>query len=536
MFQDRWYQQEAEQSLFNYFDSNKGNPLVALPTGTGKSVIIANFLYHVLCMFPNQRIIVATHMKELIQQNYDKLLAVWPQAPAGIYSVGLKRRELTAPLMFAGIKSIVGIADLLGHVDLLLIDEAHMLNEREDSEYMRLILILKSRNPFLKVIGFTATAFRAGMGLLTNGQIFTDICYDLCNIPGFKRLFDEGYIVPPRSVPTKTEYDWSNVKLNGSEYSNAGMNEVTKDAEISWKAIQESLARGHDRHCRLVFCTGVDHAIMAQDMLRALGLNAHAVHSRMSDGARDDILNAYKAGEFDTLTNNGIATTGLDCPRIDHIIGLRLTNRVGLMVQMLGRGMRPYEIAGWHKEDCLVTDHAGNARRLGTIDDPYIPKMKGKGTGDMPVRICPVCDTYNHAAARFCFHCGEPFERSVQYKPTSYDDALVRSDAPIIMDYDVSSVYYTQHLKRDASPSTKPVLRATYQCGMLRFTEVQAFESNVPFAVNNAKRWWKQRFPQEGFVPSTVAEAMQFVDKLIPPKTIKVWVNKKFPEILDYAY
>lgn len=536
MFDRRWYQTEAVDGLFNYFNLNSGNPLLALPTGTGKSVIMALFLMTVMQYYPNQRIIIATHMKELIQQNHDKLLSLWSNAPTGIYSVGLKRRDMTAPLLFAGIKSIVGIADLLGHIDLLIIDEAHMLDGRDDGMYNRLIGILRARNPYLKVIGLTATPFRAGMGLLTNGPIFTDICYNLCNIEGFKRLFAEKFIVPPRPIKVETEFDWSSVSLNGDEFSTAGMNNVTKNAQVTWKALQEALNAGRERYKRLVFCTGIDHAIMAMEMLRALGLNAHTVHSRMSDSERDGILNAYKAGEFDTLTNNGIATTGLDCPSIDHIIGLRATNRVGLNIQMIGRCMRPYSVEGWIKQDALVSDHAGNTRRLGTIDDPYIPKMKGKSGGDMPVKLCPGCGTYNHAAARVCTWCGEPFEQRVGYREKAYDDVLVRSDAPIIKDYDVTSVYYTQHTKRGGDATTKPVLKATYQCGMMRFTEVKAFETKTPFLLHMAHDWWRQRFPDGNLIPSTVAEAMQHVDKLIPPKTIKVWVNKQYPEIMGYGY
>jgi DNA repair protein RadD len=307
------------------------------------------------------------------------------------------------------------------------------------------------------------------------------------------------------------------------------------DEKVTWAAINESLSKGPDRNCRLVFCTGVEHAILANDMLKHLGLNSACVHSRMGDDERNAIMSAYFNGDLDTLTNNSIATTGIDHPPIDHIIMLRPTRSVGLWVQMLGRGTRPYELNGWHKQDCLVTDHGGNAARLGTIDDPYIPKQRGKGTGDMPVKLCPACGTYNHAAARFCDDCGEPFEQRIGYKETSSDLPLVRSDLPEIKTINVDHVYFTQYLKKGATPLDKPVIKATYVCNLQRFTEFVAIEG-TGFAVKRARDWWRQRFPQDGFMPATVNEAMQFVDKLTTPKTIDVWVNKKYPEIMSYGF
>ena len=204
---------------------------------------------------------------------------------------------------------------------------------------------------------------------------------------------------------------------------------------------------------------------------------------------------------------------------------------VGLWVQMVGRGMRPSE----GKEDCIISDHGGNARRLGPIDDPYIPKMKGKTAGDAPVKICPACDSYNHASARVCAYCGEPFAIKIGYTPKASEEVIIRSDLPIFETYDVEHVYYTQHLRRDATPDTKPTIKATYQCGLLRFQEFIAIEA-VGFAAKRARDWWRQRFPQEGFIPTTVDEAMQYVDRLIPPKSIKVHVNKKYPEVVGYGY
>lgn len=540
----RWYQDEANRALFAYFDKHgqgAGNPIIAMPTGTGKSFVIADILRTLFSAFEGwqPRVLMATHVKELIDQNYKELLNLWPEARhnVGIYSAGLKSKVLNMPVTFGGIGSLVRAIPELGHIDIMFIDECHLLGPSDDGMYMKLIAGLKARNPSLRIIGLTATPYRTGMGCLTNGPIFTDVIYDLCNIPSFKRLFAEGHLVPPRAVLTSSEYDMSNVSVTAGDFSKGELNKATANERITWAAIQESVAKGHGRNSRLVFCTGVEHAKLCNEMLKYLGFKSAVVHSLMSDGDRDDIIAAWKAGEVDTLTNNGICTTGINHPALDHIIMLRPTKSVGLWVQMLGRGTRPFEMDGWKKTDCLVTDHAGNARRLGTIDDPYIPKLKVKGDkpGDAPVKICSACGSYNHASARICLFCGEPFDIKAGYRKETYTDALVRSDIPIIETYKVDAVDYEQYLRRNAPFGHKPVLRVTYQCGLRSFREVVTLEA-PGFGRVRAVSWWKQRFPGAHGAPDTVQEAMMYIDMIVPPKAIQVHINREFPEVTGYEY
>jgi DNA repair protein RadD len=118
---DRWYQEEAVDALFRFFDENGGtdpegkpiqaNPLIALPMGTGKSFVIGKFLERAFRVFPYTRVIMSTHVKELIAQNAKQLQRIWPHAPLGIYSAGLKQTDFIQPIVFGGIKSMVGKLD-----------------------------------------------------------------------------------------------------------------------------------------------------------------------------------------------------------------------------------------------------------------------------------------------------------------------------------------------------------------------------------------------------------------------------------------
>src|SRR4029079_14872084 len=83
----RDYQIEAVNSLYSYFashDDPKQNPLIAMPTGTGKSLVIAMFLKTIYERWPDQRVMMLTHVKELIDQNAKQLRKFWPTAPVGI--------------------------------------------------------------------------------------------------------------------------------------------------------------------------------------------------------------------------------------------------------------------------------------------------------------------------------------------------------------------------------------------------------------------------------------------------------------------
>jgi DNA repair protein RadD len=533
LVQERWYQAGAIESLFNYFEHNNGNPLICMPTGSGKGYVIAKFINLVFTLYPYQRILMATHVKELIEQNAAKMLDVWPLAPLGIYSAGMRQKDLTAPITFAGIASIANAIPFFGHFDLMLIDEAHLLGPNDDSQYGKVIAGLLAINPRMKIIGFTATGWRTGMGRLTNGPIFTDICYDICTMEGFARLFSDYHLVPPRPKRVNNVINVSGVAISNGDFAKGQLAAAAGKEEITWKLIGEALEHGKDRNTRLMFCAGVDHAIMAAEMMKAYGCKAYAVHSKMNgSNERSDIIAAFRAGEIDTLCLNGIGTTGLDVPRVDHIIGARPTISVGLHVQMIGRGMRPYEVNGWRKQDCLVSDHAGNVKRLGPIDDPLIPKLKGKGTGEAPVKICPACDCYCHAAARVCNWCGELFDLKFVVKAKAFDDEIIRSDLPVIEWFDVSYVAYTLHIKRHPMPNDKPTIKATYSCGLRSFIEFKQVEHQSSFMKKQFLDWWRQRTTDQNFIPETAEQALQHIDKLAQPKRISVWVNKKYPEIM----
>lgn len=554
MFQPRYYQKEAEWSIFNYFvTGNTGNPVLALPTGTGKSLVIANFIVTTMNNWPNQRILMLTHVKELIQQNAETLKKVWEEVPLGIHSAGLNDRDILMPIIYGGVQSVAKTIKKLklsdneilskhfGHRDILIIDEAHLLSQKEDSMYQYVISNLMTINPNLKIIGFTATPYRLKQGMITDDGIFTDVCYDITRYNAFNRLIAEGYLAPLIPRKTNIEIDTSNVKLVAGEFDKKELQKVVDKHEVIFEAVKESIYLGRDRNCWLVFATGIENCEHVAAMFQYFGVDALASHSKLSDEENAKRLQAFKNGEIKALVNANKLTTGFDHPPIDMIVMLRPTMSPVLWIQMLGRGTRPYDGSNdkfpYVKENCLVLDFAGNTKRLGPINDPIKPKKHtAKGTpGDAPIRICPHCGVYNHASIRFCINCGQEFVFETKLFKTSSTDELIRTDNSVVELFEVNKVLYNLHIKRDSEGvvQSPPSIRVSYFCGLQKFDEWICLE-HPGVVAKKARDWWRERHNEEP--PLTTHLALQRVNELKVPKLIKVWTNKRFPEVIGYEW
>jgi len=581
----RDYQLEAIQSVFDYFDNgNAGNPCLAMPTGTGKSPVGCGLIHRVMSQWPSQRIMMLTHVKELIEQNYKTMNMVWPNAPIGVYSSGLNQKDIAQPVIFGGVQSVVNVAEAFGHRDLLLIDEAHLLSPKDDTMYQNVIQRLKGINPYLKVIGLTATPYRLGQGMMTDDGLFTDICFDVTGMDAFNRFIYEGYLSPLIAFPTETEYDVSNLDLHNGDFVQNQLQAAVDVKEITKKVLEETLAKGYTRKCWLVFASGIKHAEHVAEMLNLLGIRSAAIHSKTKN--RDDLIKAHKSGLITCLVNNNVLTTGYDNPLVDLIVYLRPTMSPGLHVQMLGRGTRPVYITGYDlstafglkahyhvlstlegrlnaiangpKQNCLVLDFAGNTRRLGPINDPLKPKNKRKvcdccgeknlkaakicvkcgselASGDAPIKICPGCNAYNHASARTCCNCGLQFEIREKLVATASTVPIIKQyEPPIIEWYDVDRVLYTKEVSKSKGIC---YIKVSYFSGLLMFNEVVCLEHGG-HAAKNARDWWRERFNLFPEVPVSTDEALKLIHThgIRTPIKVKVHVNKTYPQVLSWQF
>lgn len=536
MIQLRSYQAEGLTALWEYFAQGKsGNPIIAWPTGTGKSIVPAIFIKAVMAQWPTQRFLMVTHVKELIQQNYEVLKYVWPNSPASIYSAGLKLKNPIMPIVFGGIQSMSKHPSLFGHRDIIFIDEAHLINQEDASMYKTFLATMKLINPHVKIIGMTATPFRMGWGLITDSilgedgtdkRLFTDIVHDITGIEPFNRLIAEGYLSPLIPLRTKQELDVSNVGIIKGEYIVTQLQEAVDKKEITYNALSELVSAGRDRKAWLIFASGIKHAEHIAELLKKFGIECAAVHSKQKPEDNDSAIKAFKEGRLRAISNYGKLTTGFNKPEIDLIGMLRPTLSIPLWVQMLGRGTRPAN----GKQNCLVLDFARNTPRLGPINDPTIPKKKGEKAGEIPVKICEACGAYNHTRVTFCCQCGAEFQFRNKLVAQSGADALLRSDLPVVETFDVT---YCVYKKQDGKDGKPPYIRAKYFCGLRSFNQ-NVFPEHHGYAKKLFKDWWMQRSRIEP--PSTVDDAMKFVNELRTPKKAKIWLNKKWPEILSVEW
>lgn len=517
-FELRPYQADAVDSIYKYFMSNSGNPLIVMPTGTGKSIVIDEFISRALRDYPETRILCLVHVRELIDQNHKALIKMWPDAPAGIYSAGLGKRDKHAQILFAGIQSVYKKINQFDPFDLVLIDEAHLIPRNSDTMYGAAIKALRDSNPNIKVVGFTATPFRKDSGMLHQGDeaLFSDICYE-CDI-GY--MIAQGYLTEVVPKVTSVQLDVTGVEKQGGDFVLSQLEAAVNRLDITEQAVQEIVTKGKDRGSWLCFCSGVKHALAVAEAIRGHGIDCETVTGETPTKERDRILDDFKTGKLRAITNANVLTTGFDAPGVDLIAMLRPTASTGLHVQMIGRGTRLAE----GKEDCLVLDFAGNTGRHGPLDRLNIKKPGKGGDGDAPVKECPQCWTYVHASIRICPHCDYIFPPpEVKISRRSQEDALLTSQIEERF-VDVSRCEYRPHTSKKSGSRT---MRVDYWCGNMKHSEYVCFD-HEGFPRTKAEQWFKKRLPGHP-VPASVDEAL---DCSYPtPKQIAVIPEGKYTRI-----
>jgi len=514
-FKPRQYQSNAVQSLYTWFSAGRGNPLIVAPTGSGKSVIQAVFAKQAIDDHPNTRIIMASHVKELLTQNGDWLtnLGLTP----GYLSAGLNQRDFKSQVLVAGIQTAYKHAARVGWCDLMIIDEAHLLSDKKQSMYQDFIAGLKKLNPYLRLIGLTATPYRMSSGLLYGkpDSMFDGIAYD---IP-IKTLIDQGHLCRLTGRRGVTHVDLSKVHIRGGEFK---ADELEQAFDLLTANIcDEIIAASTNSKGVLIFASGVKHAHhIAEYIHDKTGYFVGCVSGKTPKKERDTILNNFKANGYKYLVNMGVLTTGFDAPHIDLIALCRATKSTGLYVQICGRGMRTAP----NKSKCVVMDYGGNIERHGPIDkiDPR-DKSKSNKEGEAPIKECPKCLALIHMSIMECPDCGYIFPaREPDLDKTASNAAIMSDEA--IETISVDSMRVFRHTKKNKPDS----MRVDYYCGLNTFSEWVCF-NHTGYPRRKAEMWANRR----GYVPpASVDDAL-----LIPwPETVRLTVNTsgRFPEILDY--
>jgi len=522
MLELRPYQRAAIDGLYNYWSDKKGdNPIIVAPTGSGKSLIIAHLIKDAMS-YPGTRVLILTHVKELLEQNASELVALYPEADVGFYSASLKKKVLRKPITFAGIQSIHKKAyQIVPAPDLVIVDEAHLIPKNYGTRYNKFLSDLRICNPGVKVVGLTATPYRLDSGWLHEGDnaIFDGIAYD---IP-VADLMEQGFLAPVISKSGVKTIDLSNVGKRGGEYIESELAKAASDPELVTETVAEIVRYGSERKAWLVFACGVNHAELLRAEFETHGIEADVVTGADGMTARAEKIERFRRGGSKCLINVNVLTTGFNVPHVDLVAIVRATESTGLYIQIVGRGTR---IAPG-KDNCLVLDYGDNVMRHGFIDQ-IKPKIKGRTEdGEAPVKKCPECLTVNHAAVRVCIECGHEFPPpQFNHGTKAYSGAMISTQVQAEW-VDVDDVGYSRW-RKEGKPDS---VRVTYYCGLIKVSEWLC-----PDHGGYAAERYQKRMPSLGASAMTTEDAMQECDHWIKPRRIKVKPNDKFHDIVQLDY
>lgn len=527
MIELRPYQRASIDALYEHWNNGGGHALIDLATGCGKSIVIATVCKEILQRWPHLRILCLVHTRELVAQNAQEMMRLWPQAPIGVNSASLGRRDTRSQILFASVQSVYQHGEKIGPRDLIIGDECHLWPKAGFGMYRTLLADLLKQSPDLRILGTSATCFRMDSGHLAKGKdaLFEKVVYSY----GIADGVADGFLSPLVSKATHTRIDASGVKVQGGEFV---ARELEKISMLNVReAVEEMVEFGRDRRAWLAFCAGVDHAHEVCKAVRAHGITCETVTGETPTGERDRIIRAYKAGQIRCLTNVQVLTTGFNVPHVDMLAFMRATLSPGLYVQMAGRGTRLAE----GKENCLILDYAGVVARHGPVDainirdrsSGDIEKIKPE---DIRAKECPECASLIAIQCRTCPDCGYsyPAPEKPKHEARADSHAVVMASITPPKWLTVNGVTYSRHTK----PGRPDSLRVSYRCGLQSYDEWVALESEK--ARGMASAWWRKMAGHMSPTPRTVDEALERLGDLVRPTEIMVRPEGKYWRIVAH--
>lgn len=400
----RYPQVDCKKAFYEAFRKDpKAVPLGVIPTGVGKTLLIANILID--AVNGDRSALVITHTKELVGQNAAEFCqSVDRFVQVGVCCGGHGEFDVTSKIIFASIQTVANRLDIIRAFDIVIIDECHRIGLDEFTQYQTLVSALLEKNAKTRFCGLTATPFRMGQGYLTDPfrdsktkepkqSFFTEICYEALIVD----MLSAGFLCPlktitPTGIQPSIEWDSDSYKWESVfEYACDDINQHVT---------------AHNRRRTLIFVSSTEQCYFVKERIE----NCYILSSTVKEDLnRKGILKWFSQDSDDhrVIVSMGILTTGFNQKDIDGIVTLLATNSVNKWVQIVGRGLRLHE----KKKYCLVLDYGKHVERLGTIDNL---KIKQAGNGEIILKFCPHdrggCGSQNFPSAKVCWSCNRKFE------------------------------------------------------------------------------------------------------------------------------
>ena len=532
----RYYQSEAAAAAMDYLKRQAGNPVVILPTGSGKTPLVASIVETAINEHAG-RVLVVSHSKEILGQACDTIKRFAPSIDVGVYSAGLGKRELENDCLICGIQSIHKRAHDVGRRHLIIVDEAHLIPPTAGTMYRNFIDKMSELNPRLKVLGLTATAYRTTTGrIYGKGELFNGVCYEA----PIGKLIDEGYLTPISNQATATSISTEGMTRRAGEFTADSLAFACDKDAVVRPACAEVLKLASDRQSILVFGVSVSHVERIVETFREMGEHAEYITGDTPSLMRANIIERFKDGSLRVLVNCQVLTTGFDATRVDCVAVMRPTCSPGLFYQMVGRGLRLHD----DKPDCLLLDYGGNIKRHGSLDDPTYghQSYRGNGGGDAPLKTCPSCDEQSPISARQC-DCGWEFPPSSmpRHDDTADTESTVLGKPAEPEWHTVEKIEWAQHFKRTWKKGDPTTLRVDYHWEGQSLTDRPFSEwiciEHSGWVREKAEAWWQARTLAE--CPRRVDDAIDWRDRCAIADTRRILVgadpkNPKYTRIHAY--
>lgn len=357
-FTPRPYQQEAIDKAVDFFhEKKKYNAIEILPTGSGKSVVIAN----IAKSLPGKTVVFQPS-KEILEQNFRKFLSYGYRA--GIYSASAGMKYID-DITFATIGSVAKKAHLFQQFRNIIVDECHSVNP-EEGMYHSFIKTLGH----CKVLGLTATPYRLTSGFdgamlkwltRTSPRIFNKVLYYVQN----DVLFNAGHLAQLEYYSfNKIDRTMLQMNNSGTDFTDASLRSYYRQINMPKITTEYGNRILSKRNNLLIFCSLIDEANQV-----ARGIPGSVVITGETDTAtRSRVLTQFVTGKIRCVINVGVLTTGFDYPELEAVLIARSTMSLSLYYQIVGRVMRPYTYEDGSKKVGWVVDLGGNIPFFGKIE------------------------------------------------------------------------------------------------------------------------------------------------------------------------
>ena len=420
----RDYQKECVEKSITALREHSNTVAVA-PTGSGKTVILSALIKHYLEYKPDFRVLVIAHRNELINQNEEKFLKIYPEAATSI--VCSKDKNWSGQVVFAMVQTLSREHNLskIPKIDLIVIDECHHI--RAES-YVKIIEAAKNINKDLLIFGVTATPNRGDKKGL--GKIFSNCAYQI----DYETLIGAGYLVPAKiyvsDVMNKAHAELAKLETNSmGEYRDEEVASILDTEPILDDVIAQWQKYASDRKT-VIFCSTKEQAMHVYNAFSYKNIASVVLTGDTTQIRRDYIFQEMDKGIIQVIINVAVLTEGWDYPPISCVILLRMSSYESTYLQMVGRGLRTVNLAehpNIEKTDCIILDFGISSKlhyeQSGLSQNVDLhPKKQQKTDRDAPNKNCKECGASLPARIMQCPLCGymfltkeeEKYEHNVQ--------------------------------------------------------------------------------------------------------------------------